>query len=325
MTDNNAINNQFAEDLRRGLNQKPKRLYSKYFYDEIGDKLFQDIMNMEEYYLTKSEFEIISTQKNEILNEIYQHKEPFQLIEFEAGDGLKTKVLLKYFEQLNVDFEYVPIDISEHVLSQLTADLSKELPNLKVNHQVDTYIGALEKLSKDRRKVILFMGSNVGNFSYNEAIVFLTKISEKLNKGDRLIMGVDLKKHPEKVLAAYNDKNWITRAFNLNLLNRINKEFHSNFDLTKFDHYPTYDPISGETKSYLISQTAQTVFIKDLNMMVELETGEPIFMEISKKYSLKDLEQLAKETGFKINKNLLDCKHYFVDTIWEKNYEGNLE
>lgn len=309
---------QFEFDVKQGLSQSTKRLYSKYFYDEIGDKLFQDIMGMEEYYLTNSEFEIFSTQKKQILDEISNGEAPFQLIEFGAGDGLKTKILLKFLLQQNINFEYIPIDISSSVLQKLEADLKNELPNLKVNPEVNTYFKALDSLPDNSKKVILFLGSNIGNFTNEEAADFFNKASEKLNSGDLFFIGVDLKKHPKVILDAYNDKTGITRAFNLNLLHRINKEMNANFDVSKFDHYPTYDPITGETKSFLISQVKQSVYIEALNSEFEFQVGEPIFMEISKKYNLTELEELARKTGFEIQKNLFDCKHYFTDSVWIK-------
>ena len=318
MIDTEIVNNEFAQDVKLGLSQKTKRLFSKYFYDEIGDKIFQDIMKMEEYYLTKSEFEIFSTQKEEILNSIAAESDDFQLIEFGAGDGLKTKILLKYFLEKKVNFEYVPIDISENVLAQLKNELAHEMPDLKVNSRVDTYFKALDSLTSKTRKVILLLGSNIGNFTKVEAEVFLTKAATKLNSGDRLMIGVDLKKHPSQILAAYNDKNGITKAFNLNLLTRINREFDGDFDISKFDHYPTYDPISGETKSFIISQINQTVYIDALDLNIEFSAGEHIFMEVSKKYSLGELEELARTCGFYVQANLLDCKQYFVDTVWVK-------
>lgn len=309
---------QFEIDVKSGLSQMPKRLFSKYFYDEIGDKLFQDIMNMEEYYLTNSEFEIFTTQKEQILKEISDHGEPFQLVEFGAGDGLKTKVLLRYFIEQNVDFEYVPIDISSNVLEKLVADLEQEIPQLVVRPQENTYFKALDDLSNDVKKVILFLGGNIGNFTVSEAQEFFTKASQKLNQGDRFFIGVDLKKHPKVILDAYNDKSGITRAFNLNLLHRINREMEADFDVSKFDHYPLYDPSSGETKSYLISQVNQSVYLKSVDQKIDFKAGEEIYMEISKKYGIKELENLANVSGFKIQTNLYDCKHYFIDSVWIK-------
>ena len=125
-----------------------------------------------------------------------------------------------------------------------------------------------------------------------------------------------MKKHPQIILNAYNDRHGITKAFNLNLLNRINKEFDGNFELSDFEHFPIYDPVSGETKSYLISKREQTVCISSLDLQIHFEAGEPIDMEISQKYSIKDLKDLASKSGFNVVKNYFDCKHLFTDTLW---------
>lgn len=318
MLADSMIKTAFEEDVLDGLKQSPKRLYSKYFYDEKGDKLFQEIMKMEEYYLTRSEFEIFTTQKTAIFEKIKSENEKLQIVEFGAGDGLKTKILLRHFLEEGLNFEYMPIDISASVLTELKTTLSSELPELEVSVQEDDYFSALKKLDSDRPKMVLFLGSNIGNFNYNEATDFLRQANDFLNEGDYFFIGVDLKKDPETILNAYNDKRGITKAFNLNLLSRINREMGANFNLNEFKHYPTYNPESGETKSFLISAKEQTVEFNKLNERIHFQYAEPIFMEISKKYDIKELEDLAAETNFKVVEHFYDCKHYFVNTLWKK-------
>jgi dimethylhistidine N-methyltransferase len=310
---------QFAADLIEGMAQTPKKMYSKYFYDERGDELFQSIMKMDEYYLTAAEYEIFSMQKEKMVADMKLSETPFQLIEFGAGDGYKTKVLLRFLLESGIDFEYMPIDISSTALEQLESSLAEELPDLKVRPIAKDYFSALEDLKTNNiRKVILFLGSNIGNFTKSSAPGFLTQLSDLMNEDDLLLMGVDLKKDPNVILAAYNDKNGITRAFNLNLLNRINQELGGDFDIFNFEHFPIYDPVSGATKSYLISKREQTVCISSIDLQLHFEEGEPIDMEISQKYSIKEVEQLAERSGFKVEKNYYDCKHLFTDTLWRK-------
>jgi len=318
MIKEHIVETEFERDVLDGLCQEPKRLLSKYFYDDKGDKLFQEIMKMEEYYLTRSEFEIFTSQKDSILNAIERNEEKLQLIEFGAGDGLKTKVLLKYFIEKGLDFEYLPIDISSSVLSELEEALEKEIPELKVTTIEDTYFSALNKLDSNHKKLVLFLGSNIGNFNSDEVIDFLERANRYLNKGDYFLIGVDLKKHPLTILDAYNDKRGITKAFNLNLLARINRELEGDFDLSQFEHYPTYDPQSGEAKSFLISLKEQTVELKKLNQFIHFKYAEPIFMEVSKKYGVKELEDLAFKTNFQVIEHFYDCKHFFVNTLWKK-------
>lgn len=310
--------NNFSKDILAGLTQKPKKLSSKYFYDEKGDKLFQAIMKMDEYYLTNAEYEIFSLQKKAILKTILDTNEPFQIVEFGAGDGLKTKLLIDYLMEIKADFEYLPIDISSSVLNKLQADLKSKWPKLICKPQANTYFEALKNLSSDKIKLVLFLGSNIGNFKLAEAQSFISKVNDNLNAGDYFLMGADLKKDPEIILSAYNDKGGITKAFNLNLLDRINTELDGNFRKEQFQHFPTYDPVSGETKSYLISKASQNVELKKLQKTIHFDYAEPIFMEISKKYSMEELDFIASKTNFEIIEHFHDCKHYFVDTLWRK-------
>ena len=309
---------EFETEVLQGLQSNPKRLQSKYFYDEKGDKLFQEIMKLEEYYLTRCEFEILSTQKQAIVDSIDFQGGKMKWIEFGAGDGLKTKLLLQHLVQHEYPIEYLPIDISASVLEQLSFSLKEQIPQLKVELIADTYFSALQQLNSSEPKVVLFLGSNIGNFTAAEAKQFLQQVYEQLNEGDYLLLGVDLKKQASIILDAYNDKKGVTRAFNLNLLDRINRELGADFDSSQFEHFPTYDPISGETTSFLISLTEQEVVFEGRSEKVHFKSGEPIFMEISKKYDIEELENMLNEVGFNKVEHFLDCKHYFVDTLWKK-------
>lgn len=309
----------FAEDVREGLSSEPKYLHSKYFYDEIGDDLFQQIMELEEYYLTNCEAEIFENQKNEILQYFSEDNSFFDLIEFGAGDGHKTKILLNHFVDNKVNLNYIPIDISKSVLTSLTLDLNKTLPDLVIKPICDDYFHALEELNKvdHNKKIILFLGSNIGNFRGDNAIPFLKHLRAEMNEKDLLLIGFDLMKDPKVILDAYNDKKGITSEFNINLLDRINRELGGNFNRANFSHYPSYNPITGESKSYLISLQKQTVWIERLSQSFNFERWEPIFTEISQKYNLKDIDHLANHSGFKVKKNLFDARKYFADSLWQ--------
>ncbi len=311
------LDNSFLTDVIEGLDKKHKSLPSKYFYDEKGDRLFQEIMALDEYYLTRAEHEIFCSQKANILDIFSPDGEPFNLVEFGAGDGFKTKVLLKYFSDQNVDLEYLPIDISQNALDGLEADLSKSIPDLKSIGLQGDYFEVLERLthSSNKKNILLFLGSNIGNFNQKQALDFLSRLRSDLNKGDLILIGVDLKKNPEQILAAYNDSRGVTAEFNLNLLSRINKELDANFDLSKFKHHAVYDPASGECRSYLLSLEKQQVTIAGQTFCFDL--WEAIHTEISKKYSIDEIHELASATGFKIKSDLKDSNHFFVDSIWE--------
>ncbi len=308
--------NPFAKDVWQGLQQTPKKLSSRYFYDEAGDQLFQRIMQMPAYYLTNCEYEIFTTHRQAILDLLGDA--PFDLIELGAGDGYKTKVLLKHFLAAGATFRYLPIDISANALQKLEAELRAELPNLQVEGLAGDYFKMLEQLggSGNVRKFILFIGANIGNLSCEQAAIFLQRIQQSMNPGDLLLIGFDLKKDPQLILDAYNDPEGITAAFNLNLLHRINRELGADFNVDAFSHWETYNPVSGATKSYLVSRAAQHVHL--FGQRIAFDAWEAIEVELSLKYSLPDIEALASAAGFRIRQHFTDRHNFFIDTIWQK-------
>ncbi|MEL7251368.1 MAG: L-histidine N(alpha)-methyltransferase [Bacteroidota bacterium] len=308
----------FAVDVEEGLSKYPKQLPSKYFYDATGDQLFQDIMAMPEYYLTNCEFEIFNEQKGDILTTIGDT--PFELIELGAGDGTKTKLLLEHFLQEQADFTYRPIDISGNVLEQLMTACAQEFPELEVAAVEGDYIEALYQIHEEhnhRRKVVLFLGGNIGNFPLPEAQQFLRELARCMDAGDLLLTGFDLKKDPSVIQAAYDDAAGITASFNLNLLHRINRELGGNFNLDQFFHWETYNPLNGEARSYIVSRVEQNVNIDQLHLCIHFEAWEAIAVEVSAKYGKRDIIDLAQETGFAIKANFTDRRNYFVDSLWE--------
>jgi dimethylhistidine N-methyltransferase len=276
-------------------------------------------MELKEYYLTDCEYEIFRLHKVEILDNIISNCDLFHLIEFGAGDAYKTKVLLEYFTDQKAAFEYHPIDISRNAIDVLKEDLNQKFPDLPISTLNLDYYSAVEEISREStcKKVILFLGSNIGNFSETEAHEFFSKLADLLETGDQMLIGFDLKKDPEVVLAAYNDPLGITCDFNLNLLKRINRELDADFNINEFYHYPLYDPVDGAAKSYLISRCKQRVRIGAIQATIEFEKAEPIFMEISQKYSQADIENYASRAGFRIMINFFDNRNYFVNSLWE--------
>lgn len=308
---------QFYDDVIKGLKAQKKHLSSKYFYDEQGDILFQKIMNCEDYYLTRAEMSIFQKDSSKLADGIKANKSAFDLIELGAGDATKTVHLLKHLNEQNVDFQYLPIDISSYILEVLENNLLQTIPNLTVLPIQGDYFEALQRASEisSNRKVLLFLGSNIGNMSPSDSVVFCEKLSQKLNSGDRLIIGFDLKKNPAKILKAYNDSEGFTSQFNLNLLTRINRELEGNFNIDNFEHYQTYDPETGACKSYLVSLKNQMVRI--CSEIISFTKNETIFMEVAQKYSLSEIEKIAFESGFKPIFNCFDENQDFVDSIWE--------
>ncbi|RWY55904.1 L-histidine N(alpha)-methyltransferase [Mucilaginibacter gilvus] len=308
---------QFYKDVLKGLRSEPKRLDSKYFYDAIGDKLFQELMNCGEYYPTNCELEIFTQKTAELAKSIIAGGDAFDLIELGAGDATKSSYLLKYLIDEKADFTYLPIDISGNVISYLNITLPVTLPGIKINGLQGEYFEMLTKAASisTKRKVVMFLGSNIGNMAVAEAEGFCRVLRQHLSPGDMVLIGVDLKKNPKTVLAAYNDKEGITRRFNLNLLQRINRELDADFEVNQFDHYPTYNPETGACKSYLISLQNQQVKINGTEN-ISFAKDEYIDMEISQKFTLQQVDNMARSTGFKPLTQLLDSKGWFVDAVW---------
>jgi len=315
------MNEQFRKEVEDGLSQNPKTLPSKYFYDKIGDALFVKIMHMPEYYLTRAELEIFKNKSNQIIDTLQVEKEKyFELIELGAGDGLKTRELLKCLKSRGFNFDYFPIDISQNALNKLEVSLKEDLPTLGIKKQQGDYFEILASLKKSKHpKVILFLGSNIGNMYDELAAQFIYELGSNLTTDDKLLLGVDLKKDVSIVLPAYNDSQGITRAFNLNLLSRINKELGGNFEIDQFSHQPAYSEDEGIARSFLKSEKKQDVYIEAIDKSFEFEKGEKIATEISRKYSDEIIERLIKKTDFKIIGKLTDENDYFADYIFTRS------
>ena len=314
------VDQAFAADVYEGLTASQKFLPSKYLYDKRGDAIFQEIMAMEAYYPTRSEHEIFGIHKEEMLRYFGAEGRKFQLIEFGAGDGTKTKVLLRYFWEQSSGLTYVPIDISANIIYELTNDLRETLPGLKVQGICNDYFKAFDELASaedpNLRKVVLFLGANIGNFDQTESIEFLQRIAHHLSPGDLLMIGFDLKKDPRRILNAYFDEGEVTKSFKLNLLRRINNELGANFNTELFQYFPVYHPAEGSILSYLVSTTDQEVYLEAIDHTVHFDAWETIYMERSQKYSEKDIQLLAEKTGFGVVRSFFDSQHYFTDSLW---------
>ena len=316
MTDLSA----FAADVRAGLAASPRRLPSRWFYDDRGSELFQEIMATPEYYLTEAEAEIFQSCAPDIVGATASGT-ALDLIELGAGDGSKTRHLLDAFHAANVDLTYRPIDISSAALDGLGALVSANWPDMPYRPINDDYFAALEQIANESAsdaapRLVLFPGANIGNFTPPEAAAMLREIRKVLRPGDFLLTGFDLKKDPATILAAYNDAAGTTAAFNLNLLARINRELGGTFEVANWRHWETYDPVSGAARSFLVSTDAQHVRIEQLDQDFTFAAHEAIAVEISQKYSLPELGALAEDTGYAVVRNFTDRGEYFVDALW---------
>ncbi len=309
---------QFAADVLSGLSSTPKTLSSRYFYDDEGSRLFQKIMELPEYYLTRAELKIFSEQKDDIYHAFTDGADSLDLIELGAGDGTKTAVLIEHLLKKGVDLTYSPIDISQEANDILSARFAAKFPGLKMDPHTGDYfkvLGSLNNGSK-RRKVLMFLGSNIGNFLQDNALVFFRQLRGVMNANDRLFIGFDMQKDPRVIVAAYDDAQGVTAEFNLNLLKRINHELGADFDTTKFSHYAQYRPAECAARSFLISREKQTVNINALNRSFEFEQWEAIFMEISQKYTHPMIDELAGKSGFAIDNEFVDEVNFYLDSLW---------
>lgn len=299
-----------------GLSSTPKHLPSKYFYDEAGSRIFERIMTLPEYYLTGCEHEIFERQDRVLVEALVG--EPFDLVELGPGNGAKTRLLLRALRRRSQRFRYVPIDISRSALTALLAALVAAFPDLEAEGVAAEYFSGLRWLARTagRRTVVLFLGSNIGNFGEAESLVFLKGLWNTLKDGDLVLIGFDLRKDIEVMLRAYDDTEGVTRDFNLNLLARINRELGGDFEIDGFRFYPTYDVRGGAITSYLVSHAEQSAYIDTIGRRFHFGPCEPIRTELSYKYLEPDIDHLARETGYRIVLNLYDSRHYFTDSLW---------
>ena len=308
---------QFKKDVDAGLNSNPKTLPSKYFYDAKGDELFQRIMAMPEYYLTRAELEIFSQKTEELISAFeLQQDEYFELIELGAGDGTKTFELLSVLQRENYSYDYFPIDISQNALDGLEQMLSKKLPSLNVKKKQGDYFGVLSSFKESKKKkVVLFMGSNIGNMNDERASDFIYRLGSSLSPGDKLLIGIDQIKTESIVLPAYDDAQGITREFNLNLLTRMNRELGADFNRENWSHAPEYCEQTGYAKSFIESDADQVVTISSMAKSYTFKKGEKIHTEISRKYNDKILKEIISGTDFELHKKLTDTKGWFADYV----------
>lgn len=306
----------FASDVDEGLSADSKSLPSRYFYDKKGDELFIKIMKMPEYYLTDAELEIFQQQTASLINAFGMNGEHFEVVELGAGDGLKVVKLLKRLNGSN--FTYAPIDISKNAIDNLRSRLKSEIPGLDFDGKQGEYFEVLDSLKDVGKKVILFLGSNIGNLTDERAHKFMLKISASMESHDKLLIGFDLKKDPEVISKAYDDPHGFTREFNMNLLSRINRELGGDFNLDGFEHKPEYDAYTGAALSYLESLEEQDVYIEATGKHYTFSKGERIHTEISRKYDLDTIRKIACDTGLRICDVFYDSKKYFVDVLFEK-------
>jgi L-histidine Nalpha-methyltransferase len=300
----------FARDVRTGLTASPKQLSCRYFYDARGSTLFEQICQLPEYYLTRAEQEILQARALEIASAL---PAPVDLVELGSGSAQKTRLIIEAFLARQRTLRYIPIDICDTVLEDSSRALLADYPALDIRAVAAEYREGLQQLeqSPKRGRLLLWLGSNVGNYHREEATTFLQQMRLVLTPADRLLIGIDLRKDPSALELAYDDPAGVTADFNLNLLLRINRELSGHFRLETFRHRAVYLQGPGRVEMYLVSQKAQKVAIDRLDLQVDLAEGESIHTENSYKYSLAEIQALARQAGFEILGQWFDGRRFF--------------
>jgi dimethylhistidine N-methyltransferase len=305
----------FASDVARGLSSEPKQLFPKYLYDELGSHLFEAICQLPEYYCTRAETEILTRYADEIAGSIHGNK---TLIEMGSGSASKSRLIIEALLRRQQQLVFIPVDISASALETSARSLLQTYPALRVVAYAGDYYDGIAALSSlpSERALALFLGSNIGNFDAEEADRFLRAMRGVLRAGDALLLGADLKKDPQILEAAYNDALGVTSAFVRNQLVRINRELDADFEVRRFKLVSLYNPDEGRIEVYLESLGAQTVFIRKLDMQIELREGERIHMEHSYKYDLEQLSRMARDSEFDRARTWTDSREFFSSNLF---------
>lgn len=295
--------------VREGLSARPKWLPARLFYDEAGSELFERITELPEYYLTRTERSIFENYAGEILAAAGPS---LTLVELGAGTAAKTCILIEELLRRQPRALFYPIDVSPSALQEAGKQLGRQFPQLRVNPIIADYTGGVDALNRiSGRKLVLYIGSSIGNFEPEQSVGILRRIRRTLRTGDALLLGADFAKSPKVLIPAYDDAQGVTAAFNRNILARINSELDANFDPDAFRHIALWNRRCSRMEMHLESAIAQQVFVSALDMDIDFATGERIHTENSYKYNAEMIEVILLESGFKLEQSWHDRKKWF--------------
>jgi L-histidine N-alpha-methyltransferase len=282
-----------AQDVRDGLSRELKELPPKYFYDERGAELFEEITGLPEYYQTRTERSILEG----IAPKLAATYRPERLVEFGSGSATKTRLLLSAMNEAGTLRRYVPIDISREMLIASSEEVVREYPGMRVDAVIGDFHDGLKGLSSSEKSLIIFLGGTIGNFRYADAADFLRNVASGMGQEDLFLLGVDLVKDPARLNAAYNDAAGVTAEFNLNVLDVVNRELEGKFDRSGFAHYAFYNPRESQIEMHLASLRDQSVAVGGLGVEVQFHRGETILTEISRKFTRASAGSLLAASG----------------------------
>src|SRR5216684_1445876 len=298
-----------AEDVERGLSAPQKHLPAKLFYDAEGSRLFDEITRTPEYYPTRTERAILQAHAGEIVR---QAGDNLDLVELGAGNASKTSILVEALSQRQLRVEFHPVDVSSTALQEAVASMNGRFRNLSIRPIVADYSNDLPELQLLReRKLVLFIGSTIGNFEPDEAVQFLSRLRRSLDPGDALLLGLDLIKDADVLHAAYNDAQGVTAQFNKNMLARINRELGGQFDLDAFAHVAFWNQAKSRIEMHLESRYEQKVWVQGLKRIFRFAAGERIHTENSYKFSAESVSRLVHSSGFRMERCWADPERWF--------------
>jgi len=298
----------YAEEVARGLTARRKHLPCKLFYDEAGSALFEEITQLPEYYLTRTELEILEQYSPEI---IQTAGAPVSVIELGAGTATKTRTLLRAVARRQLRVKYFPVDISGSALGEAQARVRQQFPGALIRPMVADFangFGFLRQIAG--RKLVLYLGSSLGNFDPEDAVRMLRRVRGQLSPGDALLVGTDMVKPAEFLVPAYDDGQGVTGEFNKNILRRINRELGANFDLHGFRHIAEWNPEASRMEIYLESTRSQSVRLPMVGT-VRFASGERIHTENSYKYRMELVEQILCASAFALDQSWFDRQRWF--------------
>lgn len=289
-----------ADDLASGFAQTPRMLPPKYFYDDLGSQLFEQICDTPEYYPTRAESALLAEHAQAVMTQV----RPRHVVELGAGSSRKTRALLRAAEADGGELDYWPFDVCREMLERSGQELVDEFAQLRVHALVGDYMGGLAHLPRPAgRRLFVFLGGTIGNFSELEAHHFLSDLRAQMRAGDYLLLGADRVKSTAVLEAAYDDTAGVTAAFNLNVLDVVNRELDADFDRAAFRHRAVFNREASRIEMYLVAQTAQRVTVRALDRSFDFAAGEAILTEISRKFSQAALEDTLRRAGFAIERH----------------------
>jgi L-histidine N-alpha-methyltransferase len=296
-----------ADDVRAGLSCAQKWIPTKYLYDDRGSKLFDAICDLPEYYLTRTEHALL----RQITEEIIELTQPADIVEFGSGTSRKTRVLLDALHRAGAAVRYVPMDVNEWIVRRTATLLLHDYDDLHVHGIVGDYSRDLDRIPGGKSRLVLFLGSTIGNLTPKATTAFLTAVRARLNEADRLLLGIDLVKPIEVLEAAYNDTAGVTEAFSRNVLSVLNRELDGNFDLERFAHIAYFNDNASQIEIFLESTAAQEVRFGRIDLTVRFAKGERVHTEISRKFTRDGVESALREAGYTLERWYTPANEYF--------------